>query len=245
MSRTTDLIKHLTILELEEFNVFVINLIKVIKEPVTLGFLNQHGFNLIMKSEAISKSFYDLDYVFRDGSGVKLACKYKGLRAGANLNGTDFIPQIIKLINEFTTPLYFVLGTENPWLAKGSRNLIGHQKIYTLDGFQPISSYIDLVTTKLVTEVDHGKLPIILLAMGMPKQEVVAAELKKIIKQPCLIICGGAIVDFKAGKFRRAPHWMRDYGLEWFFRLVKEPHRLFKRYVIGIPLFIFYILFNF
>ena len=55
---------------------------------------------------------------------------------------------------------------------------------------------------------------------------------------PCLIICGGAIIDFLGGKIPRAPRWMRRTGLEWAFRLALEPRRLFRRYVIGNPVFI-------
>jgi len=55
---------------------------------------------------------------------------------------------------------------------------------------------------------------------------------------PCLIVCGGAIIDFLGGKMPRAPRWMRRAGLEWAFRLGLEPRRLFRRYVIGNPVFL-------
>jgi exopolysaccharide biosynthesis WecB/TagA/CpsF family protein len=55
---------------------------------------------------------------------------------------------------------------------------------------------------------------------------------------PCLIVCGGAIIDFLGGKIARAPVWMRRLGLEWVYRLVQEPGRLFRRYVLGNPLFL-------
>ena len=79
---------------------------------------------------------------------------------------------------------------------------------------------------------------LIVLGMGMPRQEQVARELRATLDHPCLIVCGGAIIDFLGGKTSRAPRWMRGAGLEWLFRLALEPRRLFKRYVIGNPLFI-------
>ena len=79
---------------------------------------------------------------------------------------------------------------------------------------------------------------LIVLGMGMPRQEEVAAALRSTLNYPCLIVCGGAIIDFWAGKTPRAPLWVRRVGMEWGFRLVMEPRRLFQRYVIGNPLFL-------
>ena len=75
--------------------------------------------------------------------------------------------------------------------------------------------------------------------MGMPKQEQLAYEIQKNIQGSGIIICGGAIIDFKAGKVKRAPKIFRTLSLEWLYRLMNEPRRLFKRYVIGIPFFFF------
>src|SRR5690606_40821841 len=87
----------------------------------------------------------------------------------------------------------------------------------------------------------EGRFPIIVLAMGMPKQEQVAVQLRDALNTPALLICGGAILDFAAERFPRAPLWMRRFGLEWLFRLLLEPRRLFKRYALGIPLSFYYL----
>ena len=244
MSNVSQLLNDLTYLEDKDVNAFIVKLITKSTQATTIGFLNQHGFNLMVKSSEIKESFTALDHVFRDGIGIKLACKYKGLAPGANLNGTDLIPQTIELAKLHTNPLFFGLGTEQPWLDIGSKALFGSDNVYTLNGFQPNDSYIEFVQNILNTNNNNTYFPIIVLAMGMPKQEAVAAALKRVIKKPCLIICGGAIIDFKANRFKRAPAWMRNNGLEWCFRLMSEPSRLFKRYVIGIPLFFSYLLMN-
>ncbi len=69
----------------------------------------------------------------------------------------------------------------------------------------------------------------------MPKQEFVAAELVKYLdrRHPCLILNGGAILDFLADRFPRAPHTLRRFRLEWLFRLFLEPGRLWRRYILG------------
>jgi len=82
----------------------------------------------------------------------------------------------------------------------------------------------------------------VILAMGMPKQEILAEFIKKEISASGLIISGGAIIDFYAQRQPRAPKLVRELSLEWFYRLLKEPKRLFKRYVFGIPKFFYYLL---
>jgi N-acetylglucosaminyldiphosphoundecaprenol N-acetyl-beta-D-mannosaminyltransferase len=62
--------------------------------------------------------------------------------------------------------------------------------------------------------------------------------LRAALGYPCVIVCGGAIIDFLGGKTARAPGWMRRFGLEWAFRLACEPRRLFHRYVMGNPVFV-------
>jgi N-acetylglucosaminyldiphosphoundecaprenol N-acetyl-beta-D-mannosaminyltransferase len=75
------------------------------------------------------------------------------------------------------------------------------------------------------------------VGLGAPKQDVAADRLRVLHAAP-VILGVGAAFDFVAGTKRRAPAWMRDAGLEWLHRLGSEPHRLWKRYVIGDPLFV-------
>jgi hypothetical protein len=74
--------------------------------------------------------------------------------------------------------------------------------------------------------------------MGMPKQERVALLLRDALAHPCVIVAGGAILDFLAGRFPRAPRALRRVGLEWLYRLAFEPRRLASRYLLGNAAFL-------
>jgi len=203
-----------------------------------IGFLNQHGFNLAVEDRAVLDDFAVMDFLLRDGVGIKIACQYKNLEPGANLNGTDFIPTLMEKAGDSDQTIdYFVLGTESPWLEQGSKKLLGGRKCHLLHGFHEEGEYLDFVRSR----ARDGALSIVLLAMGMPKQERVASVLRDNMKAPALVICGGAIIDFQAGRFKRAPQIMRKLNLEWLFRLSREPQRLFSRYILGIPKFLFYL----
>lgn len=198
-----------------------------------LAFLNAHGVNLSMKNPTLRQAFLACDSLLRDGIGMKWMLSMQGIQAGLNMNGTDLIPELLKQFKGKSVALW---GTQEPYLDIVASRLSreGHHLVSTEHGFHDYSYYQNQALKSCPQ--------VIVLGMGMPKQEILAIQLKKCLKFPCLIICGGAIIDFLGGKVQRAPLWMRKMGLEWFYRLVQEPHRLFQRYVIGNVVFLFWAL---
>ncbi|MGH1402773.1 MAG: WecB/TagA/CpsF family glycosyltransferase [Alphaproteobacteria bacterium] len=188
-----------------------------------ISFCNAHAVNLAQKNTEFKRDLLSSNFLFRDGSGIKIAMRTMNMEPGLNLNGTDFIPAFLDKNQGKTLAIF---GTDEPWLNIAAEKLSNTLDIViTINGFQDTSTYIDAAK-------EH-KPDIILLAMGMPKQENVARTLSEALDYPAIIINGGAIVDFVANRFERAPEYMRDRGLEWVYRLIKEPKRLFKRYIIG------------
>jgi len=193
-----------------------------------LGFVNAHAMNLVASNAEYCEALTAADVLLRDGSGIAILYRRLGLAPGLNMNGTDFIPE---LLSAFRGRRVAFWGTQEPYLsqaAQRSEALYGVNVVSVHDGFAGVDTYINLARA-LQPEM-------IVLGMGMPKQETVAARLAD-IGRPCLIVCGGAILDFIGGKVTRAPNWMRRLGGEWVYRLFKEPRRLFVRYVVGNPLF--------
>lgn len=237
LATASALIDKLHVVEDNRYDDFINSLLDTQSQTI-VGFLNQHGFNLAAESSSVLKDFAQMDYLLRDGVGIKMACQWNKVSPGVNLNGTDFIPALIQRSQKSAIEIdYFVLGTESPWLETGSLNLMGGQTSHTLHGFHEDQEYIDFVLGR----VRKDALSLIVVAMGMPKQERIARILRERLTAPALVICGGAIIDFQAGRFKRAPEVLRKYNLEWTFRLFSEPKRLFKRYVVGIPKFIYYL----
>lgn len=235
-----NILSKLNYLEDREVDGFIDDLIAT-NEVISLGFINQHGYNLMVQNADVHEHFIALDYLLRDGIGIELACKLNGLDAKANLNGTDLIPRIVsKALVAKSDASFFVYGTQEPWLSKGTKALFNSHSVRTLDGFQSVKSY----QAHFKEHHNANALNLVVLAMGMPKQEEVANLLKKTCQGPLLVICGGAIIDFQGGKTERAPKVLRELNLEWLYRLFKEPRRMFQRYVIGIPKFFYYVLVN-
>jgi exopolysaccharide biosynthesis WecB/TagA/CpsF family protein len=209
--------------------------------PTSVGFVNQYAYNLMHSNKQTAQFFHALSYRLRDGAGIKIACQYNQCDPGENLNGTDFIPVLLeKLKNADRKKKTLVFGTEEPWLSKGAKSLLEEQDHETINGFECDAAYVQ----RAVECSEKSTLLIIILAMGMPKQERISQQLMESLTTPAVIVCGGAIVDFHASRFSRAPSVFRNLGLEWLYRLCVEPKRLFRRYVLGIPEFIFYMVKN-
>ena len=239
--RMDPLIGKLKLLNEADIEPFIIEL-RQRKSPTILGFLNQHGYNIAQRHPSVRDSFLQVDYLLRDGIGIKLACLFNGRSPKANLNGSDFIPKLIEDLVGSSQGNYelFAMGTREPWLSDGARNLFGDRPFHAIDGFKRSEDYLAFYQANHVP----GRYPIIVLAMGMPKQEQVALHLQSAMETQELLICGGAILDFTAARFPRAPLFFRRFGLEWAFRMLIEPKRLFKRYAVGIPMFFYYLLRN-
>jgi N-acetylglucosaminyldiphosphoundecaprenol N-acetyl-beta-D-mannosaminyltransferase len=206
-----------------------------VNSPVVVGFLNAHAMNLLAGDRTFFDALFDADILLRDGSGMAMLYRQVGLAPGLNMNGTDLIPKILHLFHGKRVALW---GTQEPFLTAATTqcaNQFGVELVSRHHGFDPVDSYVQLAVS---TQPD-----LIVLGMGMPKQEQVAAAIRQVGKpKPVVIVCGGAILDFLGGKVTRAPSWARDLGLEWLYRLLLEPKRLFKRYVVGNPVFLFRVL---
>lgn len=199
--------------------------------PCVLAFANAHAFN----SAARDRDFFDAlmraDLLLRDGSGMATLLKLQGKPPGLNLNGTDLIPA---LIQRFKGQPLALFGTQDPYLQRALEHvqaqLAPGSDLVRAHGFNTVDWYVSLAHAQ--------RSALIVLGMGMPRQEEVALALREQLTHPCLIACGGAILDFLGGKTPRAPGWMQRSGMEWLYRLACEPRRLFKRYVVGNPLFV-------
>ncbi len=199
--------------------------------PRVLAFVNAHAMNCAAEDARFFDALSGADILLRDGIGMALLMTLLNQRPGLNLNGTDLIPRI--LARHAGAPLA-LFGTQQPWLGCAAqrviRELAPRVPCVIAHGFLPTQDYVQLARS-------HAP-ALIILGMGMPRQEEVAQALRAQLTRPALIVCGGAILDFLGGRMSRAPRVLRHLGLEWVWRLLREPRRLFRRYVVGNPVFI-------
>lgn len=206
----------------------------------TIFFLNAHCFNISQQNSEYHNVINKSDLLLNDGIGIRLASLFANIRIGENLNGTDLIPEILSLASIEGKKIYFLGGVEGvaeKAAVRIKRIIPGIQ----ITGYR--SGYFkDHEEENLIEEINYSGAEILILGMGVPKQELWAFRNRKYLTNTKIIIAGGAILDFISGQVSRAPGWIRRIHMEWLYRLVKEPKRMWKRYIIGNFLFFFYLI---
>lgn len=161
------------------------------KAATVLGFVNAHAMNLVVRDGACHQALSAADVLLRDGSGLAILYRRLGLEPGLNMNGTDFIPRLLAAYRGRRVAFW---GTRQPYLDQAvqrSTATFGVVPVSVHDGFASVDTYLQLARD-LQPEL-------IVLGMGMPRQEIVAARLA----------AAGAVPD---RVWRRDPGFSRRQG---------------------------------
>lgn len=200
-----------------------------------LFYANAHTLNLAWRDPRYRAVLSDADLVLNDGAGVALAARLQGTRFPANLNGSDFNPRILELAARRGWPV-FLLGAA-PGVAKRSAQEM-RKRIPSLHVCGTQHGYFDQQETEsVVAAIRDSGAEVLMVALGNPLQELFIDE--HIEATGARLGVGvGAFLDFTAGEVPRAPAWMNRLGIEWLYRLAREPGRLWRRYMVGNPVFL-------
>lgn len=199
-----------------------------------------------VNADCLNKVFVDKDYhailrdskdLFPDGIGIKLAGKILGKPVRDNVNGTDMLPLLCDMAAKKGYSMY-LLGAAEGVAETMKTKLIHKYPQLNICGFR--SGYFDHDKDSefVIGEINDSRPDILLVAFGAPLQEKFIRKNAEKIEAHVLMGVGG-LFDFYSGRIARAPYWMRQIGMEWVFRLMKEPKRMWKRYIIGNPVFLY------
>ncbi|GAY23643.1 MULTISPECIES: WecB/TagA/CpsF family glycosyltransferase [Sphingobium] len=198
------------------------------QRPKVIAFCNAHMANLARKDDRLAGALSNA-LVLNDGIGVDLASRLRyGRSFPVNLNGTDFIPALLK---DHPEGLRLFLVGAAPGVAERAavtlRRLCPRLSIVGMQHgfFDPQEE------AGLSDRIGASKADLVLACMGNPRQEIWAARWAPEFGRP--VLCGGALLDFLAGRVRRAPAWVQRARFEWAWRLFQEPTRLADRYLRG------------
>lgn len=175
-----------------------------------------------------------------DGMPIAKIGRRKGF-ACERCGATDFMDILLRESVERNMTHYFYGGKNNEVLDKLRENLIERFPGIQIKGmysppFRPLTEEEDRA---ICEKINSLKPDFLWVGIGAPKQEVWMQEHREKIHGTVMLGVGAAF-DFFAGTLKKAPEWMENAGLEWLFRLVMEPKRLWKRYIIGGAKFVLY-----
>ncbi|MCP1198559.1 WecB/TagA/CpsF family glycosyltransferase [Notoacmeibacter sp. MSK16QG-6] len=203
-----------------------------------IAFLNSHVANIAAEDTAYAQLLQNF-LVLPDGIGVDIAAWLKdGQTFPANLNGTDFMPFLLERLHP---PLHVgLIGAKLDSLNGAVEAL---KERFPQNRFTAFSDgYFDAGSEHAILEhLKADKPDLLMVALGVPAQENwIVGNLDQ---RHCTLVFGvGALFDFLAGAVPRAPKLVRRLRSEWVWRLALEPRRLFARYVIGNPRFLYRVL---
>ncbi|MGH2776226.1 MAG: WecB/TagA/CpsF family glycosyltransferase [Actinomycetota bacterium] len=207
--------------------------------PAMLTYVNAHTLNLATTDPSYAEVLRGADLVLNDGKGVLLAGLILGRRFPADLNGNLFTPLLLDHAAASRWSIY-ILGAR-PGVAERVADVLkakhpGLAIAGTMHGHFSATEEDDVVAR--IRDTDPG---LLLVGMGNPRQErFLARRLKDSGARVGLGV--GAYLDFQVGEVERAPKWMNRVGIEWVHRLFQEPRRMWRRYVLGNPLFVWRVL---
>lgn len=199
-----------------------------------------NAYDLVMNAqdEAIKKSANNSNLTIPDGFSLVMLGRLHGYPLAKRAYGPDLMFEFLKLAEKKGYSNFFYGSTEET-LKLLVNNLKKKLPNLTIVGTlsPPFRELSEEEKKEQVDIINQSHPDLVWVGLGTPKQQLWMYEYKDKLKVPVLVGTGAAF-DFLAGSKVQAPRWMRDNGLEWLFRLISEPRRLWKRYLIGNLVFL-------
>jgi N-acetylglucosaminyldiphosphoundecaprenol N-acetyl-beta-D-mannosaminyltransferase len=193
-------------------------------------FINPHNINQSFVVPEYKQALERADLILADGFGTKLAGKILHRPLRQNLCGTDLFPRLCKQLADTEKTMYLLGalpgGAERTadWVREHYPNVVikGCHHGYFSPEEEP----------DVVRDIAESGADILVISMGVPTQELWADRHLKDLNVKVAMGFGG-LFDYFSGRIPRAPRWVREIGMEWVYRLIQEPRRMWRRYLIG------------
>lgn len=198
--------------------------------------MNAYGVVTYLRNKKYAEIIKSADLIYPDGWGPVFVSKLLDEKLPERVNVGDFIEGVLRGMSAKRLSLY-LLGSEESVVSKASEVIKNKYKGLIFKGFHN-GFFTDVENKKILSEIRDSKPNLVLVGMGLPRQEYWIKDNWKLL--PTSVYMGvGGVFNYIAGTKSRAPKWMRDCGLEWVYRFFQEPKRLGKRYTLDNLYFIF------
>ena len=225
-------------------NTYIDNLTAKEAKEVVNQLIQEDGYHYVvtpnsdivvkMQDDAELKNICDnADLILTDGMIVVKIARWFGKPIKERVCMTDFVWDVCDLADEKGYKI-FLFGGKEDVLEKATENIRSHYpKLNIVDSYSPPFGFENdkAKLERANKRISESGADILIVFLGCPKQEKFIYQNMDKYKVPISFTMGGC-VDFLAGQVKRAPKWMQRAGLEWFYRFLQEPKRMFKRYFI-------------
>lgn len=233
-------------------------LIDIPDGKVLINTINAHSYNVAQKDETFAECLIGGGFLIPDGASIVKACKFLNAKcqpkeriAGwdlfafemQRLNGRSKKDDVRDFSGKINNRVMFLGSSEKVLAIIKERVAMDYPNLEVLTFSPPYKSdFSEDDSRAMVQAINRANPDLLWIGMTAPKQEKWTYQHWKELNIHCHVGTIGAVFDFYAGTAKRAPKWWQEHSLEWLYRLIKEPRRMWRRYIIGNPLFVWNIL---
>lgn len=203
--------------------------------------INAHSYNTALKDSLFAEALTKGDALVPDGASVVMACRWLKAKSQPTerIAGWDLFVHEMNRLNQKGGKCFFMGSSEKVLDLIKKRAAVDYPNI-TVETYSPPykPEFTEEDNRNIIEAINRANPDLLWIGMTAPKQEKWTYTHWKELDIHCHTGNIGAVFDFFAGTVERAPLWWQDHGLEWLYRLLKEPKRMWRRYIIGNTLFL-------
>lgn len=203
--------------------------------------INAHSYNTALKDEIFAEALIKGNALIPDGISIVKACKWLKAKSQPQerIAGWDLFEFEMNRLNQKGGNCFFMGSSEKVLNLIKRRASVDYPNIQIETYSPPYKpEFSEEDNKKIIDAINQANPDLLWIGMTAPKQEKWTYTHWNELNIHCHVGTIGAVFDFFAGTVERAPFWWQEHGLEWLYRLIKEPKRMWRRYIIGNTLFL-------
>ena len=230
-------------------------LINIPEGKLLLNTINAHSYNVAQKDADFAEALTKSDYLIPDGASIVKTCRWLKAKSQPKerIAGWDLFAFEIGALERKSEKqkenggkrlkVMFMGSSEKVLGLIREKAAVDYPNLEVVTYSPPYKpEFSDEDNAAIIKAINEANPDLLWIGMTAPKQEKWTYQHWNELNIHCHVGTIGAVFDFYAGTAKRAPQWWQEHSLEWLYRLIKEPKRMWRRYLIGNPLFIYNIL---
>lgn len=222
-----------------------IDLLSLPQCKLLINTINAHSYNTALKDPLFAEALQKGDILIPDGASIVMACRWLKAKSQPKerIAGWDLFEFEMNLLNQKGGKCFFMGSSEKvlSLIKEKAKNIYPNIVVETYSPpYKPEFNEKD--NKKIIDAINQANPDLLWIGMTAPKQEKWTYSHWNQLNIHCHVGTIGAVFDFFAGTVERAPIWWQEHSLEWLYRLIKEPKRMWRRYIIGNTLFLWNII---
>ena len=218
---------------------------KLPNRKLLINTINAHSYNTALKDSLFAEALQGGDALIPDGASIVKACKWINANSQPTerIAGWDLFTFEMERLNSKGGKCFFMGSSEKvlKLIKEKAKSIYPNIHIETYSPpYKPV--FTEEENTAIINAINEANPDLLWIGMTAPKQEKWTYSHWNELNIHCHVGTIGAVFDFFAGTMQRAPIWWQEHSLEWLYRLLKEPKRMWRRYIIGNTLFIYNII---